>query len=189
MEIFTSQEFKKIFKFRPWRGALFDIDKNATILTKLIPHGDLSNTKIPMLVSVVDLYSGKEMIFHEGNLHALCLGSSALVPIFPKVQYQDMLLVDGGVINHMPITPLRDFDLPIVGVNLHPRGDLSSDYSWWQMIKRVHFLNTFSSGLSNEQECHIVISSSEIRQFSIFSMKHLESLFEMGYKETLKKFS
>lgn len=189
LAIYTSQEFRKIFKFRPWKGSLFEVDKVASILTKLIPNGDLGDTKIPMFVSAVDLYSAEEIIFDRGDMHQLCFASSALVPVFAATSYEGMLLVDGGVVNHMPVSPLKSFNLPIVGVNLHPREAVSTHYSWWQMIRRVHFINTFSSAWTSEKVCDILIAPLVIREFRLFSLKHLERMFELGYQETIKRFS
>jgi NTE family protein len=64
-------------------------------------------TKIPFSAVAADLISGKEVIFREGSLTKAIMASCAIPGIFPPVQYHNQLLVDGGIIDNVPIEAVR----------------------------------------------------------------------------------
>lgn len=183
LEIFKSRDFKEIFSFNYFNKSLYKIDKSMPILDKLLPESYLEDLKMPVYLTAVDLYSGNNLYFSQGSIIDLCLASSALVPLFPPVEYEEKRLVDGGVIDHMPIEPLKDYMYPIVGVNLHPIQTGVYKNSFIQNLKRVLFLNTYGNVSYNKRFCDVYITSQNLTKYSLFSFKYLDELFQLGYND------
>lgn len=59
---------------------------------------------VPMRVVTADLDSGNELVFAAGPLRQALLASAALPGIFPPVRLGDAVLVDGAVVNLVPIS-------------------------------------------------------------------------------------
>jgi NTE family protein len=59
--------------------------------------------KIPLAVVATDIVHCKEVVFDKGNLLLSIRASVALPSIVTPVTYKDMILVDGGVINPIPV--------------------------------------------------------------------------------------
>ena len=78
------------------------------------------DTKIPFLVTAVDLESGKEITISKGKLWEAARASSAIPFIFSPRFLNERYLVDGGLLNNIPVDHLRaqkDLDL-IIGIDL-----------------------------------------------------------------------
>lgn len=76
---------------------------------------------IPFVATAVSLKSGKEIVIRDGDAVQAVLATIAIPGIFPS--QGDRLLVDGGILDPVPIDSAREFDssLPIVAVVLHKR--------------------------------------------------------------------
>jgi NTE family protein len=60
--------------------------------------------QVPLRVVTTDLESGSEVVFAAGELRPALLASAALPGIFPPVRLSGGLLVDGAVVNLVPIS-------------------------------------------------------------------------------------
>lgn len=61
---------------------------------------------VPFYVVATDLESGKEVVFNQGPVVDAILASSAIPGIFAPVEINGRLLVDGGLCNNVPVSPL-----------------------------------------------------------------------------------
>jgi NTE family protein len=86
--------------------------------------GDLTfdNLKIPFAVTATDINTGKEIILSQGRVLDAVLATSALPGIFPPVIIDGTTLVDGGILDPVPVSVARWLapELPVVAVCLSP---------------------------------------------------------------------
>jgi NTE family protein len=68
------------------------------------PAATFEDLTVPLRVVTTDLITGDEHVFVRGPLHEALLASSALPGIFPPVRYNGLTLVDGAVVNLIPIS-------------------------------------------------------------------------------------
>jgi NTE family protein len=78
------------------------------VLTELFGDRQFSDTKIPFCAVAADLVSGKEVILKEGLLREAIMASCTIPGVFPPVEYNGKLLVDGGIVNAVPIKIVRE---------------------------------------------------------------------------------
>jgi NTE family protein len=64
---------------------------------------DFSDLAVPLRVIAADLVSGEEAVFARGPLKPALLASCALPGLYPPVQHDGRLLIDGGVLNNVPV--------------------------------------------------------------------------------------
>ncbi len=78
--------------------------------------------KIPCALTAVDLKSGREIILDRGRLVDAVLATIALPGILPPHQIENYQLVDGGVLDPVPVSVARSLapNLPVVAVVLTP---------------------------------------------------------------------
>ena len=90
------------------------------ILALALEEKTFAELRIPCAVTAVDLKKGNEIILSEGSLRDAVLATIALPGIFPVQHMNDWELVDGGVLNPVPVSVARMLspDLPIVAVAL-----------------------------------------------------------------------
>jgi NTE family protein len=64
----------------------------------------LERAPIPLHVTATDLMSGRECRLSSGNALEAVLASAAIPGVFPPVEWDERLLIDGGVTNNAPIS-------------------------------------------------------------------------------------
>ena len=189
LDIFKSKEFKRIFSFNYFRKSLYKIDMNAKILERLVPKKNIQDLDTPFYVTAVDLISGANLYFDSGDIKTLCVASSALIPVFPPVQYNGYKLADGGFMDHIPLEPLKAYDAMRVGVNLHPIYKKESDSNIFGHISRTLYLSMYRESFEAKNSCDIYITSKKLLDYSMFSFSNFDALFALGYQNAKEKFS
>jgi len=75
---------------------------------------DFDNFPIPFRCNAFDIISGKEVIIKEGSLANALRASLSIPTIFAPVEWGDALLVDGGVVNNLPVDIAKEMGADIV---------------------------------------------------------------------------
>lgn len=87
---------------------------------EIVGEIDIENLAIPYTAVATDLTNQQEIWFQEGCLHKAMRASAAIPSLFTPVTQGSRMLVDGGLLNPLPIVPVvsSHCDL-IVAVNLN----------------------------------------------------------------------
>jgi len=87
------------------KGGLVKGDKIINTLTELV--GDVVIEDLPVAFTAVatDILHGKEVWINSGNLFDAIRASISLPLFFTPFRYKDVDLIDGGVLNPVPIAP------------------------------------------------------------------------------------
>ena len=95
-------------------------------LDEVVGEKTFDDLRIPCAVTAVDVKTGGEVIITEGRLRDAILATIALPGIFPTLHLNDWELMDGGVLNPVPVSVARILspDLPIVAVILNDPMDI-----------------------------------------------------------------
>ncbi|MBN1264596.1 MAG: patatin-like phospholipase family protein [Anaerolineales bacterium] len=91
----------------PLRG-MFAGQKVRSFFAELL--GDIktfSDLRFPLAVTAVDLVTAREVILNEGSLLDALMATTAVPGVFNPVEKNGMELVDGGVLNNLPVDLAR----------------------------------------------------------------------------------
>lgn len=103
-----------------FRGGLIKGDRIVAHLKELIGEIDIEQLSIPYTAVAVDLIAQREVWFSRGPLFDAIRASIAIPTVFRPHHYQGRLLVDGGLLNPVPVTPtLRDLTDCTVAVDVN----------------------------------------------------------------------
>ncbi|WP_417703991.1 patatin-like phospholipase family protein [Pseudomonas sp.] len=89
-------------------------------IQEIVGEVDIENLAIPFTAVATDLTNQQEIWFQEGCLHQAMRASAAIPSLFTPVIQGKRMLVDGGLLNPLPIVPVvsSHCDL-IIAVNLN----------------------------------------------------------------------
>lgn len=124
-EIVTELNLKAFFyyfsDFSFSTAGLIDGDKIISKFKDIIPHSNIKDLLIPFATVATDILTGEEVIFTEGDIVTAVRASIAIPGIFTPVKYGKKLLVDGGVVNPLPVNVGRMMasGVPVVAVDLN----------------------------------------------------------------------
>ncbi len=107
------------------RPSLLGISWVATRLSDLLADRTFNELKIPYAATAVCLKSGNEIILRKGKVLDAVLATIAIPGVFPSQEIGGRVLVDGGVLDPVPVQVARWMrpDLPVVAVMLHQKPD------------------------------------------------------------------
>lgn len=104
----------------PRQGLL--LGKSVTELLRLFLRDiTFAELQVPLAVVATDLRSGTEVIFREGQVVEAVRASIAIPGIFTPVRQGRQVLVDGGLVNRVPISTVRAMGAErVIAVNIKP---------------------------------------------------------------------
>ena len=175
----------KLFKFKPPLKGLIGWEKAISFLEEVLPYRRLEKLEIPTYICATDLYSGKALYFSEGSLIPPLLGSCAIPGIFEPVAYDKYLLVDGGVVNNLPVEPFQGSDIPTVCVDVLPIEEEKNIKNILHILLRSFFLAVRSNSEKRREFCNLVIVP-ELENFSPLDVKKADQIMERGYRKALE---
>lgn len=133
---YSTDEMEKIFKevdqskffsrTSADNSSILGLTGVSKILDDLLGDKKLEDFNISCGLTAVDIKSANEVFLTEGRAVDAILASIALPGIFPPFARGDYLLVDGGVLDPVPVSIARHLnrDLPVVAVVLTPIYDM-----------------------------------------------------------------
>lgn len=86
------------------RNHLVKGDKVIGAIKEVVPEINIEELEIPFRAVAADLYTGEEVVFDRGPLFEAIRASISIPSLFRPVKYGFRTLVDGGIVNTMPIS-------------------------------------------------------------------------------------
>jgi NTE family protein len=76
--------------------------------------GEFTNLPIPFQLVATDLETGEAIVMKDGDLATAIFGSMAIPGFIPPVEREGKRLLDGGLVNNLPVNLARDLGADIV---------------------------------------------------------------------------
>jgi NTE family protein len=143
---------------------------------------------IPLRLVAFDLVSHERIVHSSGNLTRCQLSSMAVPAVFPAVRMGDMLLVDGGVGDNIPVdVAMATWDYPVLAV------DISSDSPDIPEIPSLVQVGSLTYSALSERVNSIYSAEPDYyfrpdlhnAKSYDFTSEAADSLIELGYRQML----
>lgn len=76
-------------------------------IMEFVPDMDIEDLPIPYCAVATDLKAGREVLFRKGSLFKAIRASISLPSFYEPVTINDMILIDGGIINPLPLNRVK----------------------------------------------------------------------------------
>ncbi len=86
----------------------------AKLMAKSNGAAHFDDLPIPFRAIAANLLTGEEVILEDGDLASAVLASMSVPGLFPPFERGDQLLVDGGIVNNLPIDVARNMGADVV---------------------------------------------------------------------------
>lgn len=178
------------------RKSVLRTKKIEDLLVNYLGEKNIEDMSIPFRCVATDLYSGKLHVFDKGPAALAIQASSSIPCVFKPVEYENMLLVDGGCLCRVPITQVKEMGADVVvavdalantGEEVDKVGNILDlvlrvfdvmDY------QRTGMYNKLNSGIADVE----IIP--QMKGMSQYRIKDLDKAFDEGYtlgKENINK--
>jgi NTE family protein len=123
---------------------------------------NIENLKIPFTAVSTDMMNKKEVHFTSGNLFKALRASIAIPGVFTPIMSEDAVLVDGGVLNPLPLNLVhKEKDAIVVAVNLNgqaqyfPKQNMAAKESdnndYWEWLPKLPFIGKKETVIQQKQ--------------------------------------
>lgn len=184
------------------RGGLFGTRKMQKILTKYLGDITFDDLKIPFRCVATDLCSQSLVEFSQGSVIEAVVASSSIPVLFHPFEKDGMRLVDGTVLERVPVEQVKGMGADIVvAVDVLGRKDCSEDKpnTLGVLLEIVDLADNYRTSQRKEENAKIIDFwlEPELGNMSQYELKQVQFAFEKGYelglqhvneiKESLKK--
>lgn len=179
--------FKSVSPAWAWAG-LLKMDGLEALLIKYIPENNFSALKIPLTVAATEIRKGRTHYFSEGELMPAIVSSCSIPAVFNPVSFNGGLYVDGGLLDNLPVLPIRDKCDFVVGSHCNHISPEFDPKNLKLVIERSLLMAISSNTLASRQLCDVFIEPTRMDRFSSFDIGKAQEIFDYGYQFTKKNF-
>lgn len=167
------------------KQGLFDMQAFENLMLQHIPHNSFEQLRIPLFVTATDALQGESVYFNQGNLAKALMASSCIPIVFQPIHYQGKLFLDGGIMNNLPIEPIRDRCDVLIGVHVNAISTNKTDLHMNDIIDRSFHLALSNSVRLKAKQCHLFIEPPDMTRFGMFDIEQSNEIIQVGYEHTL----
>ncbi|AMJ68139.1 patatin-like phospholipase family protein [Hymenobacter sp. PAMC 26628] len=157
----------------------------ALMASHLGPHVQFEELRLPLTLVATDLMAGESVYFSAGPLLPALLASSAVPIVYRAVEYQGRQLVDGGLLNNLPVEPLLSGGAPVVGVHCNPLNRAAHIPTLRRLVERTLQLAINANTSARKAQCALLLEPPELRHYRPLDYRKGAELFEVGHRYTL----
>lgn len=152
------------------------------IMIKEIGDVNLEDSPIPLAIIAADVSTGDRVVFKKGSAADAVMASTCIPGVFVPVQLDGRLLVDGGIVEQVPISSLRNMGADyILGIDLSGAQKLQKPKGIIDVI-----LNSIEIAVRHQTMLHTedadAVISLDVRQHGRPGEANVTRLVEEGYK-------
>ncbi|MEP1087580.1 patatin-like phospholipase family protein [Algoriphagus sp.] len=161
------------------------MDSVGSLFKLYLKHDDFAQLKIPLSVAATDIKKGKVRYYSEGELIRPIMASSCIPGMFDPIVIGERYLVDGGVLNNLPVEPLEGVCDYVIGVNCNQLPEESNVSNMKKLIERSVIMAMNYNVYSRESKCDYFIEPPGLGKYGVFDIKKAAELFGVGYDYTV----
>jgi NTE family protein len=182
--------FEHIGEVRKNLSVSFDGGILERVAADLFGNKSFSDTLVPFYAVATDLTNVKEVVFESGKLAKACRASASIPGVFTPYIKDDIILVDGFVLNNLPSDVLRRKGAKIVlSVNLKAFGSHGAKSARFSdVVSSTIDIMSNASAIKGIEDSDLVIEP-DLSKYSTYTVgeDNMKKMYEIGYEEALKR--
>lgn len=151
---------------------------------------DFDALPIPFRCVAVDLVSGNEVVLRRGSLARALRASMSIPTVFSPVDWGDSLLIDGGLLNNLPVDVAREMGADyIIAVNVgSPLKDRKDLQSLLDVLEQSINIPAYPREKANIEDANLLISP-DLTGFTAadFATNKIAGMIRRGYQAAQQK--
>jgi NTE family protein len=160
-------------------GLRSDLDKHLKAKT-------FEELKVPLFITGTNLNSGKVEYFSQGDLVDKVIASASIPGLFAPVRINDALYADGGILDNLPVSPLKAKCRKIIGVHVNYTGPVDEIGNAMSIVERAFHLSIGARISEIAKNCDMFIEPEELQNYRLMDMSVAQEMFDIGYKKAKK---
>ncbi len=186
LDIFLGKRMVSYLGISFGKVGLFKMSGLESALDKHLKAKKFEDLKIPLYVASTNLNSGKVEYFNEGDLIEKIIASASIPGVFTPVKINNALYADGGILDNLPVHPLKSKCKKIIGVHVNYTGPEDEIGSAMSIVERSFHLSIGARIAEIANECDLFIEPEELQNYRLMDISSGREMFDIGYEKTKK---
>ncbi|MFO7944255.1 MAG: patatin-like phospholipase family protein [Anaerolineales bacterium] len=168
---------------------LLSNQKLGNVIKKNIGNVNLEDADIPIAMVATDITSGEKVILSKGDVATAVMASTCIPGVFIPVEIEHKLLVDGGIVENVPVSPLINMGADfIISVDLNAEHHDKKPENIVEVLLRIYDFTLKAATELQTEKADIQIKL-DLSQFNMVDMNQADQLIHIGYVEAKKALS
>ena len=112
------------------------------------------------------------------------MASSCVPTIFEPVEYDGTMLLDGGILNNLPIEPLIGQCDKLIGIYVNSISTEPTGLSMKNLPDRTFHLAISQRETAKAAQCQLYIEPPGMNRFGMFETNQAEEIYQYAYEYT-----
>lgn len=161
-------------------------EKIGKLVKDQIGEKNIEDAPIHLAMVATNISSGGHVIIDKGPVHEAVMASTCVPVLFKPVERNEQLLVDGGLVENVPISPLEKMGCrTIVGVDLNANRTYQRPDDIVDVLLNAMDISIDHSARVQTEEAELIIAPN-VSAFSRTDHKALDAVIEEGYTAASK---
>jgi NTE family protein len=162
------------------RFGLFSNHRMIKFLNKILKVKTFEELEIPLAITATEISNGAGVVFRSGPLAEAVRASCAYPGVFPPVDIDGRMLVDGGLAYPVPVQPVSEMGSQrIIAVHLRKRSGLGGPRNLLDIVAKSFAIAQQRSGFLWQSISDLIVEP-EIRQFRYDDFDRTAELVRAG---------
>jgi NTE family protein len=169
-------------RLAPSKLGFLSQEKLQGALRKHLGDVRLEDAPRPLALVALDISTGEKVVMSRGDVATAATASAAFPGIFIPVEREGRLLVDGGLLENLPLSPLREWGVERIvavdaylGMTFHRPGNIL------ELLTNAMRMLLANSARTEVKEGNILITP-DLHGFSPTQLKDIPLLVQVGYR-------
>lgn len=185
-KIVVEFEWKKLSSLTISKYGVLSNEKIGEIIKQNIGDKKFKDANIGLGMIATDITTGEKVILDKGNVADAVIASTCIPGIFIPVEIEGRFLVDGGIVENIPLSPLKDKDIDfIIGVDLVPERSYKKPENVIEVLYNSFNFLVKINKKAQTKDADIIIKP-DLSDFNAVDMSQIKDLIQIGYDETKK---
>lgn len=160
---------------------LLSIDKLGESFKKAAGDVQFEDAKIALAVVATDIGKCEKVVLTEGNVAEAVTASACVPGIFIPVEIDQRMLVDGGLVENVPVSPLKDLQAEhVIGVDLNAKRTYKKPEDVIDVLANAFDIAIDNATRIQTEESDVLIAP-ELTAYSRTDTGRIRELIKEGY--------
>jgi NTE family protein len=174
--------WRRVSNFTRTSLGLLSNESIADLIHDELGEVGIQDAAIPLAIVAADIHTGETVVLREGSLARAVRASAAIPGIYTPVRIGDRLLVDGGIVQNVPVSPVRRMGADIVvAATLGEALDFQPVRTLLGVLTNAFLIAVYTATRRDLMEGADILIEPDLEVHNHWDIKQRDDLIEKGH--------
>ncbi len=168
---------------------LLSNEKLGNLIIKHIGDKNIEDAEIPLAMIATDIETGEKVILDKGSVADAAMASTCIPGIFKPVEINGKMLVDGGIVENVPINTVKNMGADfVIGVDLNAKHSYKKPDNIIDVLLNSFHIIMKHSVKYQTLDAELLIEPN-LAEYNMAAMNQVDDIMKIGFIDAKKAFN